>query len=119
MKNIPTTLSVSILWLNMLSFLVIFFVKFCSNSNIITSILCVLMFYFNLLLTQKKYRLIKDLGNFSFRRVVIIDSSFASLANLLMFTEVGLHWCNPFIFLIFAWFYYPMIKTNKKIPPEK
>lgn len=115
MNNKEVTLSVTLMLFNAFCLFCVYVIKVITGSTVICLILSFALLIFDLIVSTKKYKMIKPLGTFSFYRIVIFDTIMVVLPSVIVsFTikqgDFSIYW----IFSVIL--FYPMICTNKKIP---
>ena len=115
MDNKEVTLSVSLLLFDVFYFVFVQMVKFATGNMIISLFLCLALLIFNLIVSIKKYKMIKMLGKFNFYRVVIFDMIMSVLPSVIISFSIE-QWELDLFMPFYVIFFYPMICTNKKIP---
>lgn len=113
--DIAEVYGVSTIFFDILVWSIIYVILLFEGINWISIFVASFGILITFFLSYIKYRLINKRRSASLKRVVIIDSIFASLMFLSVFVFVGNGNTELIVFLS-PMFLLPLIKTNKKIP---
>ncbi len=114
MDNKEVTLSFTLLLFNAFYLFFVYTIKSVTGNIIISLFLCLALLIFDLIVSTKKYKMIKPLGNFNFYRVVIFDTIMAVLPSVIVSLLIK-QWDFNIYWVFSVILFYPMICTNKKI----
>ncbi len=110
------TYGVSLLFTNLIIFLIIFFqLMFIERGFMFAVLICIIGIIFNFSLNYKKFRIINGKINISFFRCVVFDSIIGCCSFMINFLMVKYNYFNPLVIILPAFIMYPIIITNKKI----